>query len=569
MQKKWVYKQIPETAKVEALAKELNISHTLATILLQRGVNTFQQAKDFFRPSLDQLNDPFLMKDMDKAISRIIQAMTLGQKILIYGDYDVDGTTAVALVYGFLSTRYDQLDYYIPDRYGEGYGLSAQGIAWAAENDFKLIITLDCGIKAVKLIDGALDVGLEFIVCDHHIPGDQLPGAVAILDAKQKDCHYPYDELSGCGVGFKLIQAFCLKQGIPIEVTYDYLDLVAVSIAADLVPLTGENRILTHYGLRILNKKPRPGLQALIDISGIRGKVDISEIVFGLAPRINAAGRIDHAKAAVQLLLSKQSDEATPWAIKVNEKNSTRKHVDASITKEAIAMIEENDAMQEAKSTVLYKEDWHKGVIGIVASRCIERYYRPTIVLTESKEKATGSARSVAGFDIYEAIAACSDLLDAYGGHKYAAGLTMPVDKVSTFRQRFEEIVSTTITEDMLTPVLEIDQIIDLEEIHEKFYRILQQIGPFGPENMTPVFVTKNLQAHAKTRILKDEHLKFRIRSAPGHYFDGVAFGMARYAEQLNQGAVFDMAYTLELNEFRGERVLQMMVKDIKIQTLC
>ncbi len=566
MQKKWEQKPSTDPFKVESFAKELSINEKLATILLQRDIDTFQKAKDFFRPSLEHLHDPFLMKDMQKAVDRIRLAMTNEEKILIYGDYDVDGTTSVALVYGFLSKQYDHLDYYIPDRYTEGYGLSQQAVTWASENDFKLVITLDCGIKANDLIAQGKELGLDFVICDHHLPGDQLPAAVAILDPKQSDCKYPYDELSGCGVGFKLIQAYCIDQDIPQEVTYGYLDLVAVSIAADLVPITGENRVLAYYGLRILNKNPRPGLKALIEVSKIKGKVTITEVVFGIAPRINAAGRIDHAKTAVQLLLAEAMEAAQPWAIKVNEKNSTRKKVDASITVEALAMIEGNVESPEAKSTVLYKEDWHKGVIGIVASRCIEKYYRPTIILTESQDKATGSARSVAGFDIYEAIASCSDLLDAYGGHKYAAGLTLPLNKVSQFQKRFEQVVSTTITKEMLTPLLSIDLAVEIEDLNEKFYNILRQMGPFGPGNRTPVLVSCNLQAYSKARVLKEEHLKFRVKSETGHYFDGVAFGMARYVEDINQGAVFDLAYTLEMNEFRGERSLQLMVKDIKIQ---
>ena len=565
MQKKWVYKPLPPDRQVESLSKALNIDRNLATILIQRGMDSYQKAKEFFRPSLTQLHDPFLMKDMEVAVARLLQAISSGEKILVYGDYDVDGTTAVAMVYDFLKSQYSQVDYYVPDRYTEGYGLSQQAVNWAISEGYKLIITLDCGIKANQLVAEGVAHGLDFIICDHHLPGAELPAAKAVLDPKQPGCTYPFKELSGCGVGYKLIQAYCKQLDIPLEQTYPYLDLVSVSIAADLVPITGENRIMTYFGLRILNKKPRPGLGALIDISGLKGKVDITEVVFGIAPRINAAGRIDHAKDAVRLLLAEQLKEATPWAEKVNEKNSTRKLVDASITKEALAMIEETPNAADAKSTVLYKDDWHKGVIGIVASRCIEKYYKPTIILTESQQKATGSARSVMGFDIYEAIAACSDLLDAYGGHKYAAGLTLPLDKVDVFQKRFEEVVATTISEDMLTPVLEIDLELEIEEIHDKFYNILRQMGPFGPGNMKPVFVSRNLKAHSEARILKEEHLKFRIKSSKGRYFEGVAFGLARYMDEINAGARFDLAYTVELNEYRGEKSLQLMVKDIKM----
>jgi len=565
MQKKWVLRDLPDPSLVKQLSSAINVNEKLASILVQRGVDSFDTAKAFFRPQLEHLHDPMLMKDMDRAVQRISQAFQQQEKILVYGDYDVDGTTAVALLYDFLKSQYQQVEYYVPDRYTEGYGLSAQAIAWADEHDIDLIITLDCGIKAIDLVAKGATLGLDFIICDHHLPGDELPAAVAVLDPKRSDDQYPFKELSGCGVGFKLVQALCQQLNIPQEKVFSYLDLVAVSIAADLVPITGENRILTHYGLRILNKNPRAGLAALIEVSHINRKVGIHEIVFGVAPRINAAGRIDHAKAAVQLLLSREVHEAAPWAKKVNEKNTTRKQYDSDITQQALTMIE-NGADDDHKSTVLFKEDWHKGVIGIVASRCIEKYYRPTIILTESQDKATGSARSVEGFDIYEAIAACSDLLEAYGGHKYAAGLTLPVDKVPQFQQRFEEVVSTTITPEMLTPRLKIDQEIAIEDLQDKFYNVLRQMGPFGPGNPSPVFASYNLKAYSQAQVLKSEHLKFKVKSAKGRYFDGVAFGLARYADEINAGATFDLAYTLELNEFRGERSLQMMVKDIKIK---
>ena len=567
MQKKWVYKKSPELSEVQSLANQLNIHHTLAAILIQRGIDNFEKARIFFRPSLDQLHDSFLMKDMSRAVEIIEGAISAGDKILIYGDYDVDGTTAVSLVYRFLSTLYPNIGYYIPDRYTEGYGLSEKGLQYAIDQEYKLIITLDCGIKAVDLVTKGISQGLEFIICDHHLPGEHLPPAAAVLDTKQSDCQYPYKELTGCGVGFKLIQAISIHRGMPVETTYEFLDLVAVSIAADMVPITGENRVLSYYGLKKLNKNPRPGLKALLKIGRINGRVGNSEVVFGLAPRINAAGRIDHARSAVELLLSDSGSEAAAWADSVNQDNSLRKEKDSNTTREALAMIAETAQQVNVRSTVLYKEDWHKGVIGIVASRCIEKYYRPTIILTQSQNKATGSARSVPGFDIYEAISACSDLLDAYGGHKYAAGLTLPLEKVNDFQKRFEEVVSASITEELLTPILEIEHELALEGINENFYNILRQMGPFGPGNMPPVFITKRLKAYSEPKVLKEQHLKFRVRSSSGKYFDGVAFGLSKYAEALQEGRSFDVAYTLEMNTFRGERSLQMMVKDIKLDS--
>ena len=477
MQKKWVYRNSPDEFRVAQLAKQLNIHHSLATILLQRGINTFDAAKNFFRPGLDQLHDPFLMKDMDLAVTAIEKAISEGEKILVYGDYDVDGTTAVSLMYGFLKQWYENIEYYIPDRYTEGYGLSEKGLNYAINNQFKLVITLDCGIKAVELVKYGKSNGLEFVICDHHLPGDQLPPAIAILDTKQPGCNYPYKELTGCGVGFKLIYAICLRRNIPVESTYEFLDLVAVSIAADIVPINGENRVLSYYGLKKLNIKPRMGLKALLEVGGIKHQVDIPEVVFGLAPRINAAGRIDHARSAVELLLSDNGTQAAQWADSVNQHNNLRKEKDRSTAMEALTMIEENAPGAGTRSTVLYKDDWHKGVVGIVASRCIEKYYRPTIILTQSQDKATGSARSIPGFDIYQAISACSDLLDAYGGHKYAAGLTMPIDKIGEFQTKFEQVVTDSISEELLTPVLEIDHTLTLDAINQQ---VLQDLKAYG-----------------------------------------------------------------------------------------
>lgn len=564
MIKKWVYKKSPDALKVNALAHELNIDPILAAILLQRGIDDIKKARLFFRPSPHHLHDPFLMKGMEDAVQTIKDSIANSESILIYGDYDVDGTTAVSLVYGFLKPYYQNIDYYIPDRYTEGYGLSRAGLQHAIDNGYKLIITLDCGIKAVDLISDGVNQGIKFIVCDHHLPGTKLPPASAILDAKQNDCQYPYKELTGCGVAFKLITALCMRGRIPVESVYEFLDLVAVSIAADIVPITGENRVLSYYGLRKLNRKPRPGLEALLKVGRIGHRVDIPEVVFGLAPRINAAGRIDHARSAVELLLSDDMSVAAKWADEVDQYNNERKEKDSNIKREALAMIEQGLPGSTQKSTVLYKEDWHKGVIGIVASRCIEKYYRPTIILTQSQNKATGSARSVPGFDIYEAIAQCSDLLDAFGGHRYAAGLTLPVEKVGEFQQRFAEVVSATINDDLLTPVLEIDQELKLESITEGFYNILTQMGPFGPENMPPVFITRGLRVDSKPKILKDEHLKFRVKSKNGHYYHGVAFGLSKFAQEMESGVSFDAVYTLEMNTYRGEKTLQLMVKDIK-----
>ena len=501
---------------------------------------------------------------MDLAVERINRAIAKKEKILIYGDYDVDGTTSVSLVYGFLRSRYSNLDYYIPDRYKEGYGISPASIRWAEKHGFTLVVCLDCGIKAVNLIKEAKDKGIDFIVCDHHLPGPKLPPACAILDAKQPDCHYPFDELTGCGVGFKLITAFSQANKLDTQSLYEYLDLVAVSIAADLVPIIGENRTLAHFGLKKLNENPSPGMKALMDISGLR-EMDISGIVFGIGPRINAAGRITHAKAAVSLLLSTDEEKLTQYAEKINNTNITRRNYDSHTTQEALTLIEEDQTLKSAKSTVLFKNDWHKGVIGIVASRCLEKYYRPTIILTESNNKATGSARSVKGFDVYEAISQCSDLLDQYGGHMYAAGLTLSLDKIKAFQTKFEQIVSRTITEEQLTPQLQIDQKLNFDRINFKFYNIMKQMGPFGPENMTPVFVTENVYVDRKPRILKEAHLKmFLKQEGMPHTLEAIGFGLAEYCEMISSGMRFKAAYTIEPVNYLDSQYLQLNLKDIK-----
>ncbi len=564
MQKRWLLADRPDDEIVALLTQSLNISEPLATLLAQRNIRDFDQARAFFRPSLDQFHDPFLMKDMDKAVLRLNQAIERHEKILVYGDYDVDGTTAVTTFYGFMSEVYDQLEFYIPDRYAEGYGVSQKGIQYAIDNNFGVIVTLDCGIKACDRISDAQAAGIDVIVCDHHNPGDELPCALAVLDPKRSDCDYPYDGLSGCGVGFKLLHAFCIKNDIPLRQLYEYLDLLAVSIASDIVPITGENRVMAYFGLKKLNKDPRPGLKALVDLSRSRKDLTISGVVFGIGPRINAAGRMDHAGAAVNLLLSRSEEEAQVLAGLVDTKNDARRNFDSSITEEALQMIEAEKENSDLKSTVLYKEDWHKGVIGIVASRCIEKFYRPTVILTESNDKVTGSARSVQGFDVYHAISECADLLDQYGGHMYAAGVTMDVDKVDAFKKRFEEVVSRDITEEQLTPSVNVDTVIFLDEINTKFYNVLSQMGPFGPQNMQPVFVSENLHA-VNVKVLKDQHLKFQVKQeGTDAVYEVIGFGLAEYHDLVHCGMKFHMAYTIEENDFRGHRSLQLFVKDLK-----
>jgi single-stranded-DNA-specific exonuclease len=550
---------------VEELAKSLNVDLSLATLLVQRGIRDFEDSRQFFRPDLSKLHDPYLMQDMDLAVQRLVKAMAKGEKILVYGDYDVDGTTSVTLFYGFLSKIYKALDYYIPDRYSEGYGVSWQSIDWAEENGYSLIVTLDCGIKSVDKVTEAKKRGIDFIICDHHRPGETLPPAEAVLDPKREDCLYPYKELTGCGVGFKLLQAFCIHQQIDQHILFEYLDLLVVSIAADIVPITGENRILAYYGLIRLNAAPRPGIKALIKIAGMSGILDITNVVFGLGPRINAAGRIKHAKEAVRLLLSEEEDEADAFADEINQHNSDRKNFDSSITEEALLMIENDEWFLKANSTVLYKEDWHKGVIGIVASRCIEKYHRPTIILTHSHGKAAGSARSVPGFDVYEAIEACSDLLEQFGGHTFAAGLTLPVENIEAFRKRFNEIVSSKILPDQLIPMINVDLPLNLNSITPKFFNILRQMGPFGPGNMTPVFVTKNVTLSGNPVIMKEKHIKFDVRQDGSPAFTAIGFGMASFYKELLNNQPFSICYNLEENNFRDKKTLQLFLKDIKL----
>ena len=564
MQKRWIYKSIPPADQVEALSNSINVNSYLATILLQRGIFDFESAKDFFRPSLDHLHDPFLLMDMDHATDRLKSAIEKNEKILIYGDYDVDGTTAVALVYSYLKSFYPNCDFYIPDRYAEGYGVSEAGIIWAEENNISLIIALDLGIKASDMVTLATHKGIDFIICDHHLPGGDIPNAVAVLDPKREDCDYPYKELSGCGLGFKLIQAFSRRHRKEEEIL-DYLDLVVVSIASDIVPITGENRILSHFGLQKLNQNPRPGLKALKEIAGIKNELDISSIVFTLGPRINAAGRVAHARGAVELLISTTEEEANALAEKINIKNDLRREFDLNITEEAIAMIEGNEALLSAKSTVLFKETWHKGVIGIVAARCVEKYYRPTVILTESNDKITGSARSVRDFDLYKAISGCSDLLEKYGGHKYAAGLTLDKRNLAAFQERFEQIVSSSITEEMLTPIIEIDTPVQFDAMTPKFYSVLKQMAPFGPENPKPVFEARKVYVLNSLNNFKDRHIRFVAGQASNDtMFNVVGFDLIEHYEQLSNTEFFSITFTLEENTYNGITSLQLRIKDIK-----
>lgn len=564
MDKRWLLKEIPAHAQIEQLSKAINLNPYLCAILLQRGITDFESARKFFRPSLEELHDPFLMKGMEKAVGRLKSALDANEKILIYGDYDVDGTTSVALVYSYLSKFYSNCEVYIPDRNAEGYGISLAGIEWAEQQGFSLVIALDCGIKSSELVSLAKMKGIDFIICDHHLPDEYVPDAVAVLDPKQNDCPYPYKELSGCGLGFKFIQGYSLRFGNRTEVN-DYLDLVAVSIASDIVPITGENRILTYFGLKKLNENPMPGLKALKDIAGLKNELDVSGIVFTLGPRINAAGRVAHGRAAVDLLVAKSEVEANALAEKVNLKNEVRKQFDSDITEEAIAMIEANDALRTSKSTVLFKNSWHKGVIGIVAARCVEKFYRPTVILTESNNKITGSARSVSGFDLYNAILECSDLLEKFGGHKYAAGLTLDISNLELFQRRFEEVVSSTITEDMLTPVLEMDMPLHFDLITTKFLTILKQMAPFGPENTRPLFEASGVYVFNSLSSFKDRHVRFLAGQLNNeNVFQAVGFDMSEHYDRLAKGDHFKMAFTIEENTFNGATTIQLRIKDIK-----
>ena len=565
-QNRWRILEKSSQEEISALAKQLNGNEIVASLLLQRGISTLEKAKQFFRPALEDLHDPFLMKDMDKAVERIEIALSKKEKIFVYGDYDVDGTTAVALLHTFLKSLNADCSFYIPDRYAEGYGISTAGIDFAKSENVTLIIALDCGIKANEKVAYAKEKGIDFIICDHHRPGENLPDAIAVLDPKRNDCNYPYDELCGCGIGFKLAQAISQKRNIGIDQLENLLDLVAVAIAADIVPLTGENRVLAAFGLKRINSDPRPGFKAMLTLTKIKRTLSISDVVFLFAPRINAAGRIEHGKLAVQLLTSPDEATAKLAAEAVNKNNLDRRDLDKAITAEAMEMMSSSAEMQKRKSTVVFQHHWHKGVVGIVASRLIEKYYRPTIVLTESNGKITGSARSVKDFDVYEAIEACSDLLVQFGGHKYAAGLTLEKENVNAFVEKFETEVSSRITEEQLIPEIEIDMEIPLEKIDGNFYNVLKQFAPFGPGNMNPVFLTRKVCDRGWARIVGENHLKFDIINPqyPSRIFPAIGFGLGKHLQLLDNKNEVDVCYSIEENEFNGRVSLQLSVKDVR-----
>ncbi len=568
MEKIWKIKASGDENDIQHLKEVLGVPAPIANLLIQRGVKTFDEAKSFFRPDLKDLHDPFLLTDMEKAVDRIQWAIKNNEKILIYGDYDVDGTTSVALVYSFLQKRYSSLEYYIPDRYSEGYGISYKSIDHAHNNDVSLIIALDCGIKAIEKVKYAKQRGIDFIICDHHNPGEKIPDALAVLDPKRVDCEYPFKELSGCGVGFKLVQAYSQKHNIDFEEIIPLLDLVVVSIASDIVPIIGENRILAFYGLQVLNSGPRLGLKTIIEISGIKGKeIKIDDIVFKIGPRINAAGRMEAGAKAVELLITQDYTLAFDRGEKINLYNNQRRSIDHSITEQALELIA-SDKNKDRRSTVLYNPNWHKGVVGIVASRLIENYYKPTVVLTESNGFATGSARSVFGFDLYSAIGECEDLLESFGGHRFAAGLTLRIENVPIFKKRFEQIVSERITSEQLIPLVEIDGPLELNEITPKLFRIINQFEPFGPENMSPVFFTEDVVDNGDGRIVGStkEHLKLSLiqEENPFRPFPAIAFNQARHFHLLKKGIPFDIAYSIVENEYMGQKSLQLNIKDIK-----
>jgi single-stranded-DNA-specific exonuclease len=586
MEKRWVLKHKGDASLVSGIAGALGIENALAELLVQRGITSFEEAKDFFRPDLSQLHDPFLLNDMDKAVERIEVAKANGQKIMVYGDYDVDGTTAVSLVYAFLKENgFEHLDYYIPDRYSEGYGISFKSIDFARDENFSLIIALDCGIKAVDKVKYANERGIDFIICDHHRPGDELPPAVAVLDAKRIDSTYPFNELSGCGVGFKLIQAYAQTHNIAFDSLYKYLDLVTVSIASDIVPIIGENRILAHFGLKLINTNPRPGIESILGVANIVRKhkdeiskegddegllfshqLTISDMVFVVGPRINAAGRIESGRNSVKLLVSPDMATAASIAQQINDFNNERRTLDTQITLEALDIIAKDDKLRKARATVVFNPDWHKGVIGIVASRLTESYYRPTVVLTQSNGLITGSARSVKNFDVYDAIDACSDLLEHFGGHMYAAGLSLKPENLKPFRERFNSIVSASITDEMLIPEVEVDLDVNLNQITPKFLRILKQFAPFGPGNMSPVFMTHNTVDTGHARIVGKNHVKMTVfqesvRSAP---YSGIAFQQGEKFDAIQKGLSMNICYHIEENEWNGVKNIQLNIKDIR-----
>lgn len=568
--KHWIIKPRGDNEVIKLLSEQLEIHPVLANLLIQRGVDTLEKAKSFFLPSLDNLHDPFLMKDMNLAVDRLTNAFKNNEKVLIYGDYDVDGTTAVSLLYSFLKKRYNNISFYIPNRYDEGYGISIQGIDFAAQHKFNLIIALDCGIKAIEKVDYAKKKNIDFIICDHHLPGDIIPNAIAVLDPKRNDCSYPFKDLSGCGVGFKFLQAYCQKNNIPLEELFQYLDLVAVSIASDIVPIIGENRIIAHFGLIKLNENPIIGLKALKDIARVgQSKLNINDIVFKIGPRINAAGRIENGTKAVELLTSETEAEARRHARDIDEYNKDRKSLDQKIFQEAIAMIESDTNYKNKKTTVLFNQNWHKGVIGIVASRLIEYYYRPTIILTQSNGIINGSARTVDGFDLYNAIDKCSHLLENYGGHTFAAGLSLKPEKLYTFIETFENIVSSTITDELLTPHIEIDDVLEFKDIDARFFKILHKFEPFGPGNMTPIFASYNVYdtGSGKTVGKNNEHLKLDLKqeSSKNYFFPAIGFNFGYKVEELIHTKKFNICYSIDKNEFMNKVSLQLRIRDIQL----
>jgi single-stranded-DNA-specific exonuclease len=568
LEKSWnILDRGADLKKIDAIRNLLNVDRVIATLLYERGLHEFEDIKKFFRPDYDQLHDPFLMKGMDVAINRINKAIANNEKILIYGDYDVDGTTAVSLVYRFFKSFTNTIDYYIPDRYAEGYGISFKGIDFASEHNISLIIALDCGIKAIDKIEYANSKQIDFIICDHHLPGDSVPNALAVLDPKQHDCPYPYKELSGAGIGFKLIQAYCFKNNLSQDLCYPFLDLVVTSIAADIVPITGENRILAYFGIEKINANPRPGIKALLNLNQLARQINITNLVFVLSPRINAAGRIKHGSAAVEMLICEDEDTAAELAKGINDTNTQRKDLDLGTTTEALTILENNPITPFKKSTVLFHENWHKGVVGIVASRVIERYYKPTIILTESDGKATGSARSVKDYDVYSAIEQCSELLEQFGGHKFAAGLTMKKENVQAFIEKFEDVVSKTIKDEQLIPQIQIDTEIELHEITAKMQRILKQFAPHGPENMTPMFCSNNVYDTGWAKVFGNNHLKLELyqKSNPNIRFNAVAYDKGDYIKFFSDKVPMSIAYKIQENEYNGKTSVQLVIEDFKI----
>lgn len=561
----WRISPKPDHASILQLASQLRCKPQIAALLLQRGINSPEQAHAFFNPSLDDLHDPFLMQDMDIAVERIQRALGDGEKILVYGDYDVDGTTSVALMYSYLDSLGANCGYYIPDRYAEGYGVSFAGVDYAALNEFSLIIALDCGIRSVDKVAYAREKNIDFIICDHHKPGVELPDAVAVLDPKRSDCSYPYDELCGCGVGFKLIQALHASSGENFETIIPYLDLVAVAIGADIVPVTGENRVLAYHGLRQINSSPRPALKALFAVAGLKKEITITDLVFTAAPRINAAGRVDHGRGAVELLISSNAQRAEETAKVLNENNNDRRSLDKAITAHAMQMISDDQRYLNRKSTVVYHPEWHKGVVGIVASRLIEKWYRPTIVLTGNDGKVTGSARSVRDFDVHDAIEACSDLLIQFGGHKYAAGVTLRPENVDEFISRFDEVVSARITKEQLIPATNIDLEISLSQIDMEFCTQLKQFAPFGPGNMNPVFITRDVADRGWARVVGENHLKCDLFQPPNRnlFFGAIGFGLGEFLPRTLKGQTFSACYSIEENHWNGNVSVQLSLKDL------